>query len=95
MKKSFQTDAKFDARIAVIELRSLLVADAAISLDRRSDLVRKASYLVCSPQKRTIFAEQLGDLIQQRFGRNPDTFRPSPATEEALQLLSALQNGVI
>lgn len=95
MKRSFQIDTKIDARIAVIELRSLLAADAAISLGRRSELVRKASYLVRSPEKRTIVAEQLRDLIEQGFGRNPETFRPSPATEEALRLLCALQTGVI
>jgi hypothetical protein len=95
MKRLIGTDARIDARIAIIELRSLLAADAVVSLSRRSDLIRKASYLVRSPEKRTIVAEQLGDLIEQRFGRNPETFQPSPATEEALRLLSALQNGVI
>jgi hypothetical protein len=93
LRRPDRTKAKINARIAVIELRSLLVADAPISVRRREDLVRRACSLARSPEKEVWTVKRLNALITERFGRNPETFQPSRATEDALRLLSMLQEG--
>ncbi|KQZ28535.1 hypothetical protein ASD50_19640 [Mesorhizobium sp. Root552] len=95
LRRPDHTKAKLNARIAVIELRSLLVADAPISLARREYLVSRACGLARTPERRAWATERLKDLIEQRFGRNPETFQPSQATQAALHLLSMLQEGNI
>jgi hypothetical protein len=95
MRKLTTNTTKIDARIAVIELRSLLVADARIAANRRADLIRRACTLVCLDENREAVAAKLGSLVHERFGRSPESLRPSPATEEALKLLAGLQNGTV
>jgi hypothetical protein len=95
MRRPVPADARVDARIAVIELRSLLVADAPISLHRRADLIRRAAGLVRLPGERERIIQRLTELIERRFGRNPETFEPSRATNAALRLLSEMQEGAV
>ncbi|MDF1600216.1 hypothetical protein PZ895_10575 [Mesorhizobium sp. YIM 152430] len=81
-----------DARIAIIELRSLLVADSFIGLDRRKHLIRRATSLVDEPVERVLIAARMSAMIASRFGRNPDNLEPSRPTLAALRLLDLLQN---
>ncbi|MEX0407310.1 hypothetical protein ABGN05_16755 [Aquibium sp. LZ166] len=81
------------ARIAIIELRCLLAADSFIGVSRRTSLVHLAAGLVEDTAKRELFVAQLTASISERFGRDPDTFEPSPQTRTALRLLNAVQEG--
>jgi hypothetical protein len=80
-------------QVAAIELRSLLVTDAPIPLNRRETLVRCVSTLIADPDAARAFQRQLTWLIQGRFGRNPDSFQVSEATLAALRLVEATQLG--
>ncbi len=93
MRLPVRINARVTARVAIIELRSLLVADAPISRRRRDDLIDKATTLARSSQTQAWAAQRLCALIEQRFARNPDTFQPSKATHVALQILWMLQEG--
>lgn len=89
------TPASHDSRIAIIELRCLLVSDAPIKLDRRQSLIRRAAGIVKSPIKREQFVSELTKLVVSRNGRNPDNSEPSAPTKSALGLLDAAQRGLI
>jgi integrase len=93
MRRPAQINARVTARVAIIELRSLLVADAPISRRRREDLIDKATRLARSSKTQAWAAKRLCALIEQRFARNPDTFQTSKETHAALQILSMLQEG--
>jgi hypothetical protein len=82
---------RISARVATIELRALLAADAHIPLRQRKELVDRVSVLVDDDEAASALKARLVELIERRFGRNPDTFEVSDATLEALQLLNAVQ----
>lgn len=85
--------SQISARLAVIELRSLIVANASMPLDRQYCLVHIALELSHSQLATNIIERHLNRLIARRTGRNPDTFQVCAATAEALDLLEALQSG--
>ncbi|MES0198873.1 hypothetical protein [Mesorhizobium sp. M0011] len=95
LRRPSHLKTKINARIAVIELRSLLVADAPIGIRQREYLVRRASGLAQSPEKEDWAYRTLIGFVKERFARNPETFQPSPATDDALRLLSMLQEGTL
>lgn len=92
MKKPTCNDARIDASVAVIELRSLLVVDAPISRQRAARLVEKASSLAKTAPQCAHVVQTLKHQVEKRFARNQDTFEPSSATLAAPPLLDALQN---
>jgi hypothetical protein len=93
MRRPGTTTEIINARVAIMELRSLLVADASIGFGRRLDLIERASNLASSAGKRKWTVEQLERHIRNRYARNPDTFEPSEATIIALDILATLQRG--
>jgi len=88
-----QIERRIAGHVAAVELRSLLVADAAIALERRLRLIQTVAVLIEDPQCAHKFEKRLTILIQRRFGRNPDNFQVSAATRQALHLLHAAQRG--
>ena len=86
-------EQKKAARVAIIELRSLLAADSTIGVTRRNSLIRQAASLVEDSTKRELLVARLTALILARFGRNPDDCEVSPAALSALRLLDDLQQG--
>jgi hypothetical protein len=81
------------ARIAIIKLRSFLATDTHIPLQQRQELIDQASDLIEDDKVASKFRAELLELIKLRFGRNPDTYEVSNATDEALRLLDAVQAG--
>lgn len=92
MKRSRSKEDVIDARIAVVELRSLLVADAAISRSRRKRLIDRCCLLIDSHHERAVVTRRLDDLVRSRLPRDTRTYIPSLATSQALRLLFELQN---
>lgn len=80
------------ARIAIVELRCLLVSDAPISVKRRRRLIEQIVSVMPEPDRARAISQELESLIGNRFGRNPDTFQPSYPTLQALKLLASLQS---
>ena len=70
MRQPTHTNARTTARVAIIELRSLLVADAPIKRERRDLLIRKAITLARSSKAQTWAAERLHTLIEERFAES-------------------------
>jgi hypothetical protein len=80
-------------QVAAIELRCLLVADAFIPVRQRQRLIGDVARLVEDQQLAVEFQVRMNEIVQGRFGRNPDTLEISDATREALQMIQDAQHG--
>lgn len=93
MRSPLPTAARIQARLDIVELRSLIAADCFIAISRRNRLIQQAASLVQRSIERELFVVRLTALVTERFGRNPDNCEPSPQTLAALRLLDAVQQG--
>lgn len=82
------------ARVAIIELRCLLVADAPIATNRRKRLLRAAAALIVDKASADRFLSTMETLLQRRFARDPDTFEVSSSTKRMLRLLDGIQRNI-
>lgn len=90
MSTEYEIARRVAARVAAVKLRSLLVADAYLSLRQRDELLDLVANLISRPREAQEFRRRMVKLLDGRFGRNPDTFEVSDSTAEALRLLDAL-----